>query len=193
MARPNWPRDARDLGPFHANLKCCTFEPFLPNFTLGRMLSEGTLIGTHDARLADAIRKGCLTPLGLLPASDPSSFGTSEGTSEKPDFGRNLSARCSFLGERAQCTIWMHRPSVCRSYFCVSDLGPAGQAQWKAAEEKGNELEWRLANEVAWDLGFTQDEIENGEWAEWRGREFEFFKKCSERALSELFNLSPDV
>ena len=175
MARPDWPTDARDEGPFEASLKCCTFEPFLPNFTIGRLLSDGY----DQARLSEAIGKGRLTPLGLLPASR-----------ENRDFGRSHSARCTFLDDRAQCTIWMHRPSVCRSYFCVSNVGAEGQAKWKAAEHQGNELEWTIAHEVAWDLGFTQDEINQGEWAEWLGRELEFFKKCTERAFGEFFNLS---
>ncbi len=182
MARLSWPNDARDLGPFDARLKCCTFEPFLPNFTIGQMLIEGT----DETRLAEAVSKGRLTPLGLLPASGAS-------RDSELNFGRSHSARCSFLDDRARCTIWKHRPSVCRSYFCVSDLGAEGQAQWKAAEQQGNELEWRLAHEAAWDLGFTQDEIDQGEWAEWGGRKHEFFKKCTERAFGEFFKLSPDI
>lgn len=188
MVSQNWPRDARDAGPFKANLKCCTYEPFLPNFSIGRILKQETNL----KRLEEAIRKGRLTPLGLLP-----------GTSESQDFGRDDVIRCSFLsggepaeaasGTAVQCSIWQERPSVCRSYFCVSDRGADGQRRWKDAEEQGNRLEWTLAHEVAWDLGFTQTEIERSDWAEWSTRKFEFFEKCAERAFGELFIPASDV
>lgn len=177
MARAAWPPDARDPGPFDPRLKCCTYLPFLPNFVIGQLLREGR----HEERLAMAAKTGRLTPLGLLPQDDVSSTA---------EFGRDPGARCPFLGESAEsgataqgvCTIWRHRPSVCRSYFCVSDEGADGQAKWARAERDGNEAEWTLAHEILWELGFTDDEIGSRTWLEWRGRENEFFLRCAELA-----------
>ena len=38
MAKADWPRDARDVGPFDSQLKCCTYNPFLPNFTVAKLI-----------------------------------------------------------------------------------------------------------------------------------------------------------
>ena len=177
MARADWPRDARDVGPFSAALKCCTYEPFLPNFSIGRILLMG--VAHQSARamanvLAEAGAQGRMTPLGLMPRAG------SEAVSL--EFGRNPMKRCQFLSATtAVCTIWRERPSVCRSYFCVSDQGSSGQALWKRAEVLGNEAEWTLAHEVLWEMGFTQDETEN--FAEWTSREPEFYMECARRAF----------
>lgn len=162
MAKAAWPRDARDAGPFDAQLKCCTYSPFLPNFTVAKLIRGGK----HENELAAAFEKGRLTPLGLLP---------SLVSTLSSDFGRDATSRCSFLGRDARCTIWSDRPSVCRAYFCVSVENETGQAKWASAEAKGNELEWTRAHELLWQMGLTQDEIEAKSFAEWTGRESEFF------------------
>ena len=163
MARADWPRDARDTGPFDAQLKCCTYHPFIPNFTLAKLINSGL----HKSELTEAFGKGRVTPLGLLPPETT--------TARSEDFGRDLNQRCSFLSRDSKCTIWSDRPSVCRAYFCVSNENETGQAKWKAAEAKGNELEWTRAHEILWQMGFTQDEIEANSFAEWTGREQQFF------------------
>jgi len=170
MAKSDWPREARDPGPFAPSLKCCTFEPFIPNFSLGRILSANPGIALD----------GQLTPLGLIPRR-----------SEAGDFGREAESRCAFLTDGATCSIWQNRPSVCRSYYCVSDLGEKGQGLWREAERLGNEAEWTLAHELLWSLGFTQDEIDQRTWAEWRGRERELYLETARRAFGESYN-SPD-
>lgn len=181
MAQASWPRDARDEGPFDGQLKCCTYLPFLPNFTLGRLLKEGL----YEVALAEAAKRGELTPLGLLPRAK---------LADVENFGRDPSARCPFLvrdllrTEKTACQIWRNRPSVCRSYFCISNEGHMGQAKWKEAEEMGNELEWTLANQILWEMGFTDDDISSKSWMEWGGREGEFYLKCAD--LSET--LSPE-
>lgn len=158
MAKPDWPPDARDPGPFDERLKCCTYDPFIPNFSIGRIWAE--------LDLSNLLPK--LTPLGLIPTASASSL----------NFGRDPNNTCGFLSQ-GRCTVWSHRPSVCRSYFCVSDEGSEGQVLWREAERLGNQAEWDLAHEVLWEMGFTQDD--RG-FAEWRGREREFFLECAQRA-----------
>jgi Fe-S-cluster containining protein len=166
MAKPDWPLDARDPGPFRAQLKCCTFDPFLPNFSIGKILAE-----EGAPALEKAIAERALSPLGLIPKKESS-----------VNFGRESASRCVFLSPDARCSIWANRPSVCRSYFCVSNLGPEGQERWRKAEQLGNEAEWTLAHEVLWDMGFTQDDTAT--FAEWTGRERDFFIECARRAFS---------
>lgn len=155
MARADWPKDARDPGPFDTNLKCCTFEPFLPNFTVGRLIEAG--------RWDDVVKAGRLTPVGLIPSR-----------SSVERFGRE--GACAFLRE-GRCSIHAERPSVCRTYFCVSDFG---QDFWAEAERLGNEAEWSAAHEVLWEMGFTEDDVG---FAEWTGREREFFLQCARLAF----------
>jgi Fe-S-cluster containining protein len=202
MAKADWPRDARDPGPFDPALKCCTYEPFLPNFSIGRLLMRELEVSAREAgdstdstkgeetdhrekrsavliALDRAFARGVVTPLGLLPRESR----VDGGAAQAAGFGRDPGRRCAFLSESATCLIWHDRPSVCRSYFCVSDQGEAGQAKWREAERKGNEAEWTLAHELLWEMGFTQDETSS--FAEWRGREREFFIECAKRALKE--------
>lgn len=156
------PRGARDPGPFRADLKCCTYIPFLPNFTLGR-LDDGAW-----ERVSASVEKGQaeLTPLGLIPLVAAENFGQDEA------------AKCPFLSAdpTAHCTIWRDRPTVCRSYFCLS----SNQAFWQEQEERGNDLEWLTAHELLWSLGFTDDEVRT--FAEWTGQEREYFRECAKRA-----------
>lgn len=184
MARADWPRDARDPGPFDPALKCCTYEPFLPNFSIGRLLIAAGEDRDRDQSailraLDRAFERGVVTPLGLLPRESR----VDGGAGRRAGFGRDPGRRCAFLSEAATCLIWRDRPSVCRSYFCVSDRGEAGQTQWREAERIGNEAEWTLAHELLWEMGFTQDETST--FAEWRGREREFFIACAKRAFKE--------
>jgi Fe-S-cluster containining protein len=137
----------RDLGPFRRDLKCCTFQPVLPSFTLGALLIE------RPARLHEYLMGARLTPLGAFPRKDrPTSIC---------ETGRHEEDRCPFLSrdENPVCGIHDHRPSTCAAYVCSSVSGASGLRAWSEWERKLAEFEMTLAHLVAFDLGYTLDDV----------------------------------
>lgn len=189
MVNPPQNETLRDPGPFDAKLKCCTYIPFVPNFSLGRILNSNRL----DLRSVVGT-SALFSPLGLAPKTAPK---VSENFSsvEVNAFGRDQSKRCPFLSaETSMCRIWESRPSVCASYHCVSSRGAQGLEYWKTAEELGNLIEWTLSHEALWSLGFSIEETDlmaralestdehqmSESWFEWRGREMELYQRAFE-------------
>lgn len=140
----------RDLGPFEAELKCCTYHPFLPNFTLGALMvevDEGRLLAeTLDLYLKDSR----LTVLGAF------SLRSSTSVCET---GKNFSDKCPFL-KSGRCSIHGFRPSTCSTYVCRSNTGEAGLKAWRTFERQLAKFEWSLANDVAFEIGYTKDELD---------------------------------
>jgi Fe-S-cluster containining protein len=183
MVHPPHNETTRDPGPFDPKLKCCTYSPYVPNFSVGEILKS--------ENYREAFERGLVSPLGLFPprAESASRLG----------FGTDANQRCAFLSrETASCTIWASRPSVCASYFCVSSKGSSGQSFWATSEKFGNLFEWTLAHEILWRLGFNEKETEqmalaaesgdkaavDESWFEWRGRELELFRRTLDEALT---------
>jgi Fe-S-cluster containining protein len=185
----------RDPGPFNADLKCCTYFPFIPNFALGALLSEGA---HAELRLNTAAQQGLLLPLGLFASPEHENLAKKFGAK---GFGRRQELLCPFFDSaESGCSIWMYRPGVCASYFCKSERGAEGLEFWQAIESYLNHFEWSLANETLLRLGFTNDDLELSEaamlaepgeeraamihvaWAEWANRKVEFLKSCTDRS-----------
>lgn len=141
----------RDLGPFRPDLKCCTFGPYLPAFTVGALLTE-TDHRSSDIleRLDRHFERSRATPLGL--------FSKQESTSIC-ETGKHVETRCPFLAG-GTCTIWNFRPSPCAGYVCQSRAGAAGFKQWRQWEMRLAQFEWTLAHEVAFEMGRTMDEVD---------------------------------
>lgn len=117
LKAPNLPRPAVDCGRCSKadsskkperwqNFKCCTFQPFVPNFALGKFLKEG-------GRLPQLKADHSWQALGLLPGLEYRKLY--EATSED-DRGENL--LCQFY-ENKRCAIWSVRPTECATHFCI--------------------------------------------------------------------------
>ena len=136
----------RDKGPFLNHLKCCTYFPYLPNFSLGALTAKD---------LAKTEPRGILLPVGLFPSADEQnkieSFGL-EG------FGKKSELLCPFFdSSKNQCSIWTYRPGVCTSYFCKSDQGQKGLDYWKVVEKYLNHFEWKLACAAIEKMGLNEN------------------------------------
>ncbi|HVK60576.1 MAG TPA: hypothetical protein VM432_03450 [Bdellovibrionales bacterium] len=183
---------SRDPGPFSPDLKCCTYFPYLPNFSIAELLAKKS--STALSLLKSAPQDGVLVPLGLFPIGD-----RRFRQAESDDFGRDPRLACPFLSE-GSCQIWEQRPTVCASYHCFSVQAEKGLEYWWTNEQLGNQLEWVLAHEILWRIGFTDDDTnamieaaQDGEgieetWGEWRNRKAELFAKMREVALT----ITPD-
>ncbi len=141
----------RDLGPFQSSIKCCSFHPFLPSFTIGALLTLQTVPTKIVDRYFAASR---LTPLGAFPRRP--------GTSVC-ETGKNQSDACVFLSDdgNARCTIRDFRPSTCAGYVCRSNSGQRGLKAWQDWELKLKRFEWTLAHETSFELGRTFDDVDD--------------------------------
>jgi len=190
VMREHFPKDPgakRDPGPFKSNLKCCTYQPYLPNFVVGELLKTGSprLVEMFDFWLGS----GALQPQGLILGGEITSEELAEG------FGTSEELLCPFLDRKSsRCTIWAARPGVCSSYQCVSQKGSRGQEFWSEIEGFLNLFEWTLAHEVLWRMGWTEDDLERAEeiagcyndesvFLDHAGREREFYLQARDMAL----------
>src|SRR4029077_8749799 len=97
---------------FDPVIKCCTYIPELPNFLVGRILSDNDPAAqfgrtTVEKRIKDGI---AVTPLGL---AQPPVFSLLYRSSEQ-SFGRSSSLRCPhYIEDGGRCGVWRNRDSTC--------------------------------------------------------------------------------
>lgn len=184
----------RDPGPFRADLKCCTYFPYVPNFGLGAMIEDD--LADSRVRFAAARAQGLFLPTGLHAATEREVLQELAGPQ---GFGNDERLLCPFHDRgRNRCGVWKNRPGVCATYFCKTT---AGFDYWKAAEEYLNHFEWSLANWTAAKLGVDDDRIEmckaalsieepgeerdyflRAAWGDDFGREIEFYQAAHQIA-----------
>jgi hypothetical protein len=203
-ADPNDPRTYY----FDPVVKCCTYIPDVPNFLVGRVLSDDDPAAqsgrvTVEKRIRDKV---AVTPLGL---GQPAVFSTLYNNTSNA-FGRSHNLRCPhFIEEGGRCGIWRSRNSVCTTWFCKHVRGDVAQTLWRGsilpllgALERdlsrwcvlelqiGDEALRHLTAGANWraeDDTLTGESIDNrvderkyGQlWGPWRGRESEFFKQSA--------------
>lgn len=119
------------LPRFSARARCCTYEPRLPAFLVGRVLERGG----WPAELI----------LGRLRADDPLdarslvvSPARSQAYVDQPPaaFGREESLTCSFWVEGPLgCSIHADRNAICRSWHCRPVGGVRGDHAWDALKK----------------------------------------------------------
>lgn len=136
-------RDQRFAFNYKANLKCCTFVPFIPNFAVGALLCEN-LKGANIIKQFINDRRFTL-PLGIFP--DPKyqfEFKVKSPTA----FGNNEKLLCHYFDKKEnQCSIWTYRGVVCTTFFCRSDYGNAGQKFWAEMKNYLSYVEMALAED----------------------------------------------
>lgn len=144
----------RDLGPFTESLKCCTFQPFLPAFTIGALIKHESV---SFEVLERYLSKSRLSPIGAFPKQRPTSVC---------ETGKHEADGCTFLSPRSDddarthCTIRDFRPSTCAGYVCRTNLGENGLKAWSDWEKDLASFEWTLAHLAGFELGRTFDDID---------------------------------
>lgn len=176
----------RDPGPFLNNLKCCTYFPYIPNFSLGAL----SLSQIHQA-----LPRGILLPVGLFPSPQEQLVIETLGGH---GFGQKKELLCPYFDSvKNQCSIWNYRPGVCTSYFCKSNYAQSGLDFWSDVEKYLNHFEWKLACQVFYKLGLSENELAycqsainpNTEaeeldyflaaaWGPWKDQKQLFYQKC---------------
>ncbi len=188
----------RDPGPFAAHLKCCTYFPFIPNFSWGALLKKNS-VQVH-LRLRSAAQQGLLLPLGLHETPERKQVMKKFGQKE---FGRRAELLCPFFDTTSLgCSIWNERPGTCTTYFCKSNGGAEGLKFWRDVETYLSHFEWSLAKEIFFRLGLNEDEMEmckatvtteeageeqdyffRAAWGKWFDKKDDFFMLALEQAL----------
>ena len=130
------------LRPFKMPVRCCTYQPSLPNFLVGRSLSRGEQ-GSHLIRNHLSQNEG-VHPLGILPTED---WTRQYERTRATDFGKDPSKACPYWtpGDLG-CGIWNDRPAVCRTWHCRHTSGARAQKYWAALGDLLLSIEYQLAS-----------------------------------------------
>jgi Fe-S-cluster containining protein len=133
---------------FRPDTKCCTYQPFLPNYLVGAILADTEPLmaeGQRRIRAHIASRVG-VTPRWLAPSRKRSALFRA---ARESSFGRSLLLRCPYLSGEGLCTIWRHRDTVCSTFFCKYGAGADGQTFWRAVDAYMLHVERELACHAA--------------------------------------------
>ena len=133
---------------YDAHLKCCTFWPFLPNFTVGYILKQkGKSYQNAQTILKKLIKeKSFVLPMGVVA---PPWYQKEFLQNKDKIFGRSEKMLCPYYQTNTQsCGIWRFRGSVCTSFYCKSSFSQKGKSFWRSLEDYLSYLEMALAEEV---------------------------------------------
>jgi hypothetical protein len=189
------------LASFNPKTKCCTYLPELPNYLVGRLLSDDDPAGAAGrASVRERIAAGVsVTPLGLGTTTTHRLLDSRPGM-----FGQSTSIRCPhYVEEGGLCGIWRHRNAVCATWFCKYVRGRTGLSFWRTVLGLLNGIEVDLARWCLLEIGFGVDALEAllpsraelaptaadvdarieatasaAAWGPWVGREEEFYRAC---------------
>ena len=194
---------------FKPETKCCTYVPWLPNFLVGRVLSDGDAAAQVGRRsVEERLRQASgVSPMGL---AQPATFAVLYRESTE-SFGRSRTLRCPhYLEESGGCGIWKNRNSICSTWFCKHVRGARGYSFWRSLQSTLDAVELDIARWVILDLDPQPDDLENimatrawqgrdeeltgaaidrtvdndeyrKVWGAWLGREEEFFRRCAQK------------
>jgi hypothetical protein len=193
------PGSSPDATYFHPATKCCAYQPDLPNFLAGRILSDDDLsmaAGRQELERRIA-RRVAVTPRWAGPGSV---FGLLYRNTPNV-FGRAPELRCQFLDANGGCGVWRHRPGVCTTWFCKHVRGETGHRFWKLTDKLLQIVEQELAIWCLAELKVGSAEVDEmtpraspevselgGEidwqryrklWGAWVGREADFYRSCA--------------
>lgn len=147
--------------PFYqSDLKCCTFHPFLPNYTVGALLKNSGTPAFIQTQLRSKIKaRDYALPLGIFA---PLNYQIQFNNRDENDFGNKKNFLCPYFNHQTKnCGIWLHRGAVCTSYYCVSDRGEKGLKLWENLGEYLHLCEMVLSQDALVSMGLSPDIIEN--------------------------------
>lgn len=116
---------------FHPKVRCCTFNPALPNFLVGQALSRG---GISEERMRARLRdlEG-VDSWGVRPSA---AWVEDYENRHRGAFGRDPSMKCPYWVDGPfGCAIWKDRNHVCRTWFCKHDAGSPGRDWWRHTKD----------------------------------------------------------
>jgi hypothetical protein len=192
--------EARPAGQdfFDPVAKCCTYQPALPNFLVGRILGDAGAPGRASVEARIDARAG-VSPLGLeMPPAYQAVYHETAITA----FGHARGLRCPHHLDDGRCGIWQHRAAVCASWYCKHERGAVSSRFWhEGIETLLRRVEADLARHCLLAIGLdgatvlgalpplgprptpasAPDEAEayRRAWGPWLGRERELYAKAA--------------
>lgn len=171
---------------FLPNVKCCAYNPWLPNYLVGAIILDDSPESAEGRALFEknALMQS-VGPFGIEPPDDYRLFYTFK------QFGKVDSLVCPYFINRdgGLCGIWQHRNGTCSTWFCTFDRGQTGYKFWQRMREFLREVEKELATWCVRRLNVVIPESPSGPqeriWGNWIGREREFYHE-SYRLVSKL-------
>jgi hypothetical protein len=143
---------------FNPETKCCSYIPELPNYLVGRILSDDDPAfssgrATVQARLSAGVG---VTPLGL---AQPPNFEVLYGFSSATLFGQSRTLRCPhyLADEGGRCGVWKHRASVCATWHCKYVRGQVGHEFWITLHQLLSTVEKTLSRWCVLELDIGTD------------------------------------
>jgi len=179
------------LGGYHANTKCCSYQPGHVNYLVGGLLAEGKM-PEGAARMRERIKRKLGEPYGV---SSPPDLRAKYESMESGNIKVNEHLRCEFYNNSGagSCGIWFYRDAVCSMFFCKHEHGADGKDFWAKAKEYLEFAEDQLSRYAAYridpDLYYRaearlqDEELEQTYeemWGDFVGDEENFYRKCFE-------------
>ncbi|MCK5683674.1 hypothetical protein KAJ27_06120 [bacterium] len=181
---------------FHPDVKCCTYQPDLPNFLVGAILSsKRSSLSEGQRRIKEILLQGVgVTPESII-AIKSSTQEYSQLIDCSPDCDPEIG--CPYFNKvQKNCSIWLFRQANCSTFFCKSVEGIAGQIFWSTMNFYLSSVEKQLADYVLQRFGpSTGDEMWNQDKTEFyinayasvKGLNRAGFKEICGTDLDEIF------
>jgi hypothetical protein len=196
--------------PFAPDTKCCTFNPRIPNYMAGAILSD-TDPAMEEGRRKIRARIGSgegIFPNGVYPDRRYHQLYLERS---RGGFGRERELLCPYFQEgRYNCSVWKYRESICALWFCKHLAGSVGREFWNSVIDYMKFMQESLINVSAYMCGLepvdpygeggrpeniVPDDKREAEksyaalWKGWAGHEIEYYVKCYDAVV----NLTDDI
>jgi Fe-S-cluster containining protein len=145
--------------PYRGDLKCCTFQPWIPNYALGEMFAQKELkvLAGRETVNHKIENFEYALPVGVVPSLK---YQIQFNHRKPEDFGQRDDLLCSYYDKKTQlCKIWQYRGSVCTAYHCKSVHGSKGKTFWNSLESYLSYTEMALAEEALVHLDFSPRQV----------------------------------
>lgn len=153
------PGRTRTKDTYREDLKCCTFHPWIPNFSVGGILRDpsGKAKAGADVLRGKIARREYALPIGIVA---PVRYQVAFNARERGEFGHREDWLCPYYDRATElCVLWRQRGSVCTSYHCKSIHGARGKDFWRRMENYLSYVEMALMEEALVHLDFSPRQV----------------------------------
>lgn len=143
---------------YRKDLKCCTFEPYLPNYLVGALFhhEKSNQLACNILRKKIEKRNYAL-PVGMLASVR---YQVVFNQRKPEDFGNREDWLCPYYNkENNNCNVWRNRGAVCTTFFCKSSHGKKGLGFWGELNDYLTYVEMALMEEALVNLDFSPRQI----------------------------------
>lgn len=143
---------------YKPDLKCCTYEPYLPNYLVGALFENSSTSSQALKALRAKIEKREFSlPVGMMASVR---YQVTFNNREPEDFGNRADWLCPYFDRQQQnCGIWRYRGAVCTTYYCQSSYGENGIKFWERFSDYLTYVEMALMEDVLVHMGFSPRQI----------------------------------